>query len=95
MPVIVLTTEEIDSLRGFLAQQAKGFTRTKVALAHPLPDLTDFMSDIHEIVSRARDGSSYISEDFEEFLAALKVVDKQLAKLVKAQGPANVESTPI
>jgi hypothetical protein len=85
MPAIVLTDSEIADLRKLLDSQTSGFAKTGIALAHPLPDLTDFMSDIREIVSRARDGSSYISEDFHMFLTALDTVDGQLAKLAKAQ----------
>lgn len=88
MPAIILTDEEISALQTLVSAQKDGFATTKVALARPFVDLSDFSSDIRELVSRARDGSSHISEDFEDFLKALKEVDKQSDKLVKARKQA-------
>lgn len=83
MPAIILTDEELAALQTLVSSRGDGFATTTVALAHPFVDLTDFTSDIHEIVSRARDGSSYISEDFEDFLKALSKVDKQVTSSSK------------
>ena len=83
MPAVILTENEISALQTLISAQGDSFASTKVALAHPFVDLTDFTSDIHEIVSRARDGSSYISEDFEDFLKALSKVDKQVTSSSK------------
>lgn len=60
MPSVVLTNEEIAALTILVAQQKEGFESIVVALAHPFPDFSDYSSDLWEIISRARDGSSHI-----------------------------------
>ena len=85
MPAIILSPNEISALQALLSTQGDAFKTTSIALAHPFPDLTDFIPDIHELVSRANDASSHIAEDFEEFLKALETSNKQLAKFVRAR----------
>lgn len=85
MPAIVLTDAELAALTALVAQQKEGFETIAVSLAHPFPDLSDYSSDLWEIISRARDGSSHISEDFEDFLNALEAVDEQSKKFAKAR----------
>jgi hypothetical protein len=72
MQAILVSDEELAQLRALVPKQVESLRGVLLALEHPVPDLAGFLFDIEEIVSRARDGSSYINEDFPEFLEALE-----------------------
>ena len=71
MNAVLLTDEELVQLQAMVQQQGS-MQCIQVALAHPLPNLAKYHSDLAEVISRARDGSSYINEDFGDFLAVFE-----------------------
>ena len=72
MHAVLLTEDELAHLQALVKQQGSTDKSLETALAHPVPNLVEHHWDIEEIISRARDGSSYIDEDFGDFLNVLK-----------------------
>lgn len=83
---VLLTAHEIEALRDHLSRGADGLESVVQALEHPVPNLAAYQSDIREIVSRARDGSGYITEDFGGFLEELDTLAPAYKAALAARG---------
>lgn len=86
LQAVLLTAPEIEALLETLRRRGDESLAGAVhALRNPIPDLAAYQDDIRELVSRARDASSYIDEDFPDFLAELKGVRQPYAAAVEGR----------
>lgn len=68
---VLLTNNEIAQLQKLISGAEPGLAQVPHALAHPIENLAAFRGDFSELISRARDASAYIDEDFPELLKTL------------------------
>lgn len=88
MHAILMSDEDLAKFKLLVSQQGEAHKHLEAVLAHPLPNLTAYLSDLAEVINRARDGSSYIDEDFGDFLEAVEAARPAYANAIAARKAA-------
>ena len=84
MKAVLLTDEQISQLV-LLNQQHGNDTGIASALAQPFLNLLEYHEELTEIISRSKDGSSYIDEDFGDFLELWTTARRDYKNMMSAR----------